>query len=300
VIAHYDVLLRSEEWAAAHRPGLVMRIGDTPTSKPLRAWLAEAPQLLVDPHGVWHEPTRTAETIVQAAPAALCRALAARLEQADGRPAQEWLAGWREADDLVGPCLDATPDPFEPKALVAAVDAAADGAVVWVASSMPIRDVETFLPCREKRLHVLANRGANGIDGTVASAAGAAVATRGRVTLLTGEIALLHDVGGLLAAKRMGAELTIVCLNNEGGGIFDFLPVAGAADPRLYREHIVTPAGVDLERMAALADLPYTLAASADDVRDAARLPGLVEIRTDREENVKLHRALFARVAEQL
>ncbi len=300
VIAHYDVLLRSEEWAAAHRPGLVMRIGDTPTSKPLRAWLAEAPQLLVDPHGVWHEPTRTAETIVQAAPAALCRALAARLEQADGRPAQEWLAGWREADDLVGPCLDATPDPFEPKALVAAVDAAADGAVVWVASSMPIRDVETFLPCREKRLHVLANRGANGIDGTVASAAGAAVATRGRVTLLTGEIALLHDVGGLLAAKRMGAELTIVCLNNDGGGIFDFLPVAGAADPRLYREHIVTPAGVDLERMAALADLPYTLAASADDVRDAARLPGLVEIRTDREENVKLHRALFARVAEQL
>jgi 2-succinyl-5-enolpyruvyl-6-hydroxy-3-cyclohexene-1-carboxylate synthase len=120
------------------------------------------------------------------------------------------------------------------------------------------------------------------------------------VMLLTGEIALLHDIGGLLAAKRMGAELTIVCLNNGGGGIFDFLPVAGAADPALYEEHIVTPAGVDLERVAALADLRYTLAASSDEVRDAARLPGLVEIRTDREENVRLHRALFARVAEQL
>src|SRR3954465_15774574 len=92
VIAHYDVLLRSEEWAAAHRPGLVLRIGDTPTSKPLRAWLGQAPQLLVDPHAVWHEPTRAAETIVQAAPAPLCEALAARLELAGVQPVQDWLA----------------------------------------------------------------------------------------------------------------------------------------------------------------------------------------------------------------
>jgi 2-succinyl-5-enolpyruvyl-6-hydroxy-3-cyclohexene-1-carboxylate synthase len=300
VVAHYDVLLRSEEWAAAHRPGLVLRIGDTPTSKPLRAWLTSAPQLLVDPHAVWHEPTRAAETIVQAAPAALCDALAQRLEEAGVQPVQDWLADWREADDLVPECLAATPDPFEPKALAAAVDAAPEGSIVWVASSMPIRDVETFLPASDRRLRVLANRGANGIDGTVATPAGASVALRERVMLLTGEIALLHDIGGLLAAARMGAELTIVCINNGGGGIFDFLPVAGAADPELYREHIVTPSGVDLERVAALAGLRHTLASTGDEVRDAARLPGIVEVRTDREENVRLHRALFARVAEQL
>ncbi len=300
VIAHYDVLLRSEEWAAAHRPGLVMRIGDTPTSKPLRAWLASAPQLLVDPHAVWHEPTRAAETIVQAAPATLCDALAQRLEAAGVRPVQDWLAGWREADDLVPPALEATPDPFEPKALAAAIDAADEDATVWVASSMPIRDVETFVPSSGKRLRVLANRGANGIDGTVASPAGAAVALRERVTLLTGEIALLHDIGGVLAAARMGAALTIVCINNGGGGIFDFLPVAGAAHPSLYEEHIVTPSGVDLSRVAALVGMRHTLAGTADEVREAARLPGLVEVRTERAENVRLHRELFARVAEQL
>jgi 2-succinyl-5-enolpyruvyl-6-hydroxy-3-cyclohexene-1-carboxylate synthase len=300
VIAHYDVLLRSEEWAAAHRPGLVMRIGDTPTSKPLRAWLDQAPQLLVDPHAVWHEPTRAAETIVQAAPAVLCDVLAQRLELAGIHPEQDWLADWREADDLVPAALEATPDPFEPKALAAAVDAAPEASTVWVASSMPIRDAETFLPRSEKRVRVLANRGANGIDGTVASPAGAAVALRERVLLLTGELALLHDIGGLLAATRMGAELTIVCINNGGGGIFDFLPVAAAADAALYEEHIVTPSGVDLERVAALAGLRYTLASSSDEVREAARVPGLVEVRTDREENVRLHRALFARVAEQL
>jgi 2-succinyl-5-enolpyruvyl-6-hydroxy-3-cyclohexene-1-carboxylate synthase len=300
VIAHYDVLLRSEDWAAKHRPGLVMRIGDTPTSKPLRAWLAEAPQLVVDPHAVWHEPTRGAETIVQAAPGVLCDALAGRLEAAGMRPVQEWLADWREADDLVPAALASTPDPSEPKALVAACEAAPDGAVVWVASSMPVRDVETFLPLGDKRLRVLSNRGANGIDGTVSSASGAALATGSRAFLLTGELALLHDIGGLLAAARLGAELTIVCINNGGGGIFDFLPVAGAADPSLYEQHIATPAGVDLERVAALAGLEHTLASTADEVRAAAKRPGLVEVRTDRTDNVAQHRALFARVAEQL
>jgi len=254
----------------------------------------------VDPHAVWNEPTRSAETIVQAAPAALCDALAARLEVAGMRPVQEWLADWREADDLVPASLGATPDPFEPKAITAVAEVVPEDATIWVASSMPIRDAETFLPSLEKRLRVLANRGANGIDGTVASAAGAALGLRGRVWLVTGELALLHDIGGLLAAKRLGAELTIVCLNNGGGGIFDFLPVAGSAIPEIYERHIATPAGIDLERVAALVEMRHTLAAGADEIAAAARLPGLVEVRTDRQENVIQHRALFARVAEQL
>jgi 2-succinyl-5-enolpyruvyl-6-hydroxy-3-cyclohexene-1-carboxylate synthase len=289
VISHYDVLLRSDAWAAAHVPELVLRLGDTPTSKPLRAWLAKSSQLVVDPHAVWHEPTRVAETIVEAAPGPLCAAVA---EAVSAEPDQQWLRDWREADDLVpGALADASAD-FEPRAWLAAVEAAPPGALIWVASSMPIRDVETFVPSVDKPLTFLSNRGANGIDGTVSSAAGAALATGRPVTLLIGELALLHDIGGLLAARRAGVDLTIVCANNGGGGIFDFLPVAGAADPELYEEHIVTPAGVDLERVAALADMPY-----AEDVGAGG---GLIEVRTDRADNVAQHRALFARVAERL
>jgi 2-succinyl-5-enolpyruvyl-6-hydroxy-3-cyclohexene-1-carboxylate synthase len=293
VISHYDVLLRSEAWASAHVPELVLRIGDTPTSKPVRTWLAKASQLVVDPQAVWHEPTRAAETFVQAAPGPLCAAVATALS---GDRNQQWLGDWREADDLVPAALADTPADFEPRAWVAAVQAAPEDAIVWVASSMPIRDVEAFVPSTDKPLPILSNRGANGIDGTVSSAAGAALATGRPVVLLTGELALLHDIGGLLAAHRAGADLTIVCANNAGGGIFDFLPVAGATDPALYEQHIATPAGVDLERVAALADMPYRLAASADDVSG----PGLIEVRTDRAGNVAQHRALFARVAEQL
>jgi 2-succinyl-5-enolpyruvyl-6-hydroxy-3-cyclohexene-1-carboxylate synthase len=299
VVAHYDVLLRSDAWAAAHGPDLVLRIGDTPTSKPLRAWLAGAPQLLVDPHATWHEPTRTAETIVQAAPGPLCAVLAAAIERTS-EPGGEWIGDWRHADDLVPEALAATPDPFEPRAWAAAADAAPDGATISVASSMPIRDVETFVPSSGKRLRFMANRGANGIDGTVSSALGAALASEERTFLLTGELALLHDLGGLLAARRAGAELTIVCANNGGGGIFDFLPVAGAANPELYREHILTPAGVELEKVAALAGLEHVVATTAGEVAEAAKRPGLIEIRTDRAKNVALHRGLFARVAEQL
>jgi 2-succinyl-5-enolpyruvyl-6-hydroxy-3-cyclohexene-1-carboxylate synthase len=299
VVAHYDVLLRSEAWAAAHRPELVLRVGDTPTSKPLRAWLAGAPQLLVDPHATWHEPTRTAETIVQAAPGPLCAVLAAAIERTS-EPGGEWIGDWRRADDLVPAALAATPDPFEPRAWAAVAGAAPDGATIWVASSMPIRDVETFVPTSDKRLRFLANRGANGIDGTVSSALGAALASGEPTFVLTGELALLHDLGGLMAARRAGADLTIVCANNGGGGIFDYLPVAGVANPELYREHILTPADVELERVAALAGLEHVVATTAGEVAEAAERPGLIEIRTDRAENVALHRGLFARVAEQL
>jgi 2-succinyl-5-enolpyruvyl-6-hydroxy-3-cyclohexene-1-carboxylate synthase len=130
----------------------------------------------------------------------------------------------------------------------------------------------------------------------VSAAAGAALADGRRVTVLIGELALLHDVGGLLAARRAGAELTIVCANNGGGGIFDFLPVAAAASPDLYEQHILTPTDVDLERLAALAGMPYRLATDADDVAGE----GLIEVRTDRAANVAEHRALFARVAQQI
>ena len=277
-----------------------MRIGDTPTSKPLRAWLAAAPQLLLDPQAVWHEPTRAAETIVQAAPGPLCGALATRLDAAGLRPAQEWLAAWREADDLVPPAAAGTPEPFEGRAYTALADAAPAGSVLWVASSMPVRDFESFLTCGDARLQVLANRGANGIDGTISSALGAALGSGARTFVACGELALLHDVSGLAAARRAGVELTILCVNNGGGGIFDFLPVSDAANAEMYEAHIATPADVEPSELAAIAGLRHTLVGTAEEIVAAAAEPGLIEVRTDRAENVALHRALFARVAEQL
>jgi 2-succinyl-5-enolpyruvyl-6-hydroxy-3-cyclohexene-1-carboxylate synthase len=278
VVAHYDVLLRVERFAEGHGPELVLRVGDMPTSKPLRGWLAAPPQVVLDPHAAWHEPTRSAELLLRAAAAPTLDALATAVEMRSVDREPDWLDSWRRADRTIPDALDATPDSFEPKAVAGLEPELPDEALVWLSSSMPVRHAEAFFPQSPKRLRFLANRGANGIDGVVSSAAGAALAAGAPVWLLTGELALLHDVGGLLAARRAGAELHVVCLDNGGGGIFDFLPVAAHADPALYEEHIATPAGVEVE-------------AIARDVR---------VIRTDREQNVRIQRELVECVAEKL
>ena len=296
VVAHYDVGLR----LAQPRADLVLRVGDTPTSRPLRQWLAGVPQVLLDPHGAWHEPTRRAELVLDGSAAATLGALAAALEARLPQHDERWLEAWRRADRAAGEALAAAPDPFEPRAWAALEPALPEHAIVWLASSMPVRDVEAFFPSSAKPLRFLANRGANGIDGTVSSAAGAALATGCPAFLLTGELALLHDLGGLLAARRAGAELTVVCANNGGGGIFDFLPVAEHADPALYEQHIATPSGVDLAHVAALAGLPHRLASTPDEVRDAVASPALVEIRTNRADSVREHRLLVERVKASL
>jgi 2-succinyl-5-enolpyruvyl-6-hydroxy-3-cyclohexene-1-carboxylate synthase len=298
VVAHYDVLLRDEEWSAAHVPEIAVRVGDTPTSKPLRAWLARTEQLVIDPHATWHEPTRAAQSIVAADPALTCAELAESLsvERDPG-----WLEDWRAAEDLVAPALAAVPDPFEPKVWAALAGALPEGATAWISSSMPIRDVESFFPSVGTHIRFLANRGANGIDGVVSSAAGAALACDDRrAWLLTGELALLHDVGGLLAATRAGARLTVVCANNGGGGIFDFLPLAEHGAGATFEEHVITPSGVDLRVLAELAGIEHRTASTPEEVCAAAADPGLVEVRTDRAESVRLHRELYARVAERL
>jgi 2-succinyl-5-enolpyruvyl-6-hydroxy-3-cyclohexene-1-carboxylate synthase len=278
VVAHYDVLLRVERFARDHSPDLVLRVGDTPTSKPLREWLAGTRQVVLDPHGAWNEPTRCAELLLQADAAPTLDALAAALEMRRAGRDPGWLTSWRAADALVPAALAEAPDAFEPKVLAGLEPDLPEEALVWVSSSMPIRDVEAYFPQSPKRLRFLANRGANGIDGVVSSALGAALATGRPTWLLTGELALLHDVGGLLAARRAGVDLRIVCLNNGGGAIFDFLPVAEHADRALYEEHIATPAGVDLKELA----------------------PEISEVRTDRRDNVRLHREVVDRVARRL
>ena len=279
VIAHYDVLVRIEKFTAENDPGLILRVGDMPTSKPLRELVANASQIVVDTHGAWHEPTRTAELVLHASAEHTLTALAGAVEMRSVERDRSWIEGWRQADRLVWPEVEAAPEGFEGRVLAELEPELPDEAVVWVSSSMPIRDVEAFFPQSPKRLRFLANRGANGIDGVVSSAMGAAIATGLPTWVLIGELALQHDAGGLLAARRAGVDLQIVCLNNGGGGIFDFLPVAEHADPAAYEAHVATP---------------------SEEVDLAALWPRLREVRTDRRQNVRLHRELVERVAQSL
>jgi 2-succinyl-5-enolpyruvyl-6-hydroxy-3-cyclohexene-1-carboxylate synthase len=295
-IATYDLLLRDPAFAARVAPELVVRVGDLPTSKPLRGWLASLPgveQLSLDPDAAWQDPAAVVSDIDPGDPVAALDALAAAAP-APADPA--WLAAWTEADaaaraalsdDLAGDILS---EPLTVRLLAQHLRAEA---TLVVASSMPIRDAELYLPAGTRGRggpRILSNRGANGIDGTVSTAFGVAAVSNDPVVLLIGDVALAHDIGGLIAARQLGLDLTIVVLNNDGGGIFHFLPVSGETDA--FEEHVATPHGLDFAKAAALYGLQHTRAQTAADLTEAITRPGIVEVRTDRAENLDLHRRL--------
>jgi len=298
--AHYDALLRDEAFAAAHAPDFVLRVGDLPTSKPLRQWLAgqaDAAQVRLDPEEGWQDPDGVVETMLVADPVATLDALDASADPA-------WLRSWRLADEAAARAIAATLGDALSEPLVAAqlgADLPAT-ATCFVASSMPVRDVETFWPARDAPPRALSHRGANGIDGTVSGALGAAAGGAGPVVLLIGDVALAYDLGALAAGTRLGLSLTIVLLNNDGGGIFSFLPVARERDA--FEEHVATPHGLDFARAAALYGCAYTRADDPAALRTALDAAGdgvaLIEVRTDRDENVALHRRVWAAVADAL
>jgi 2-succinyl-5-enolpyruvyl-6-hydroxy-3-cyclohexene-1-carboxylate synthase len=294
VIATYDLLLRDPAFTATREPELVIRVGDLPTSKPLRAWLASlvnVDQVALDPDAAWQDPAAALREVQAADPAAALRAWTP-----DGPLDPRWLAGWREADAAAGEAAERELGAglSEPRVARLLGETLGPDATLVVASSMPIRDVELYLGAGDDLPRVLSNRGANGIDGTVSTAFGVAAASDGPVTLLIGDVALAHDIGGLLAARRLGLELTVVVLNNDGGGIFHFLPVSGETDA--FEQHVATPHGLCFERAAALYGLQYARARTVDELANALRarpaehVTRLIEVRTDRGENLALHR----------
>jgi 2-succinyl-5-enolpyruvyl-6-hydroxy-3-cyclohexene-1-carboxylate synthase len=317
-VAHYDALLRERQLAAALQPDLVLRVGDLPVSKPLRGWLAglgEVRQVALDPEGAWQDPSCVLADSLAIEPARALRELAEA--QADAPPSAEedWLASWRSADERA---TEAIAKELERGLLSEPAVARELGvllpqqATLFVASSMPVRDIESFWPLRADPPRVLCNRGANGIDGTVSSAFGVAAHHPGPVVLLIGDVALAHDLGGLLAASRLHLSLTIVLLDNGGGGIFDFLPVsraspARAQDADIYTRHIATPTGLDFAHAAALYGLGYERVDAIPAFRAAlerALSPRsgstIVHVRSDRARNVELHERVWRAVASAL
>jgi 2-succinyl-5-enolpyruvyl-6-hydroxy-3-cyclohexene-1-carboxylate synthase len=311
-------------------------------SKPLRGWLAgleDVPQVALDPEGAWQDPASVLSDSLALEPAHALRELSTWLggpDAPDTRAEEQWLESWRSADERAAEAIVGVlgGDLSEPAVAAELGVLLPANATLFVASSMPVRDVETFWPVRSDPPRVLCNRGANGIDGTVSSAFGAAAHGSGPVVLLIGDVALAYDLGGLLAATRLELQLTIVLLDNDGGGIFDFLPVAGTplarapnaeavlagsdtstaatvagsgpagGDEDIYTRHIATPTGLDFATAGALYGLTHRLVASRSQLRVAleqALSPRagstIVQVQSNRRNNVELHRRVWSAVS---
>lgn len=305
-VSTYDPLLRVTAFAAGHVPDLVVRIGAAPTGKPANQSLLgpAVPQIVVDPDRAWLDPRHAAAELIAADPDLLLGAVADRL----GAPStpSPWLESWLGAEHAARAALDRLLDeweePFEGRVARDVIDMLPAGATVLVASSMPVRDVESFARPRDG-LRLLANRGVNGIDGFVSTALGVAAANHGRgpVVGLLGDLCLLHDSNGLLGAAERGLDVTFVVLDNDGGGIFSFLPQA--ALPEHFDVLFGTPHGLDLTALGALHGLAAERVEKASAVVpavEAAVAAGgvrMVVVPTDRADNVDRHRAAWEGVA---
>jgi 2-succinyl-5-enolpyruvyl-6-hydroxy-3-cyclohexene-1-carboxylate synthase len=291
-VACFDSLLRHPEFARAHAPEVVVRVGRPPASKVLTQWVVAsgAPVLQVGGPGVV-DPDHNVVKFC-------CLDDFAALRGAADTP---WMARWRHADDRADVAIrDYLADRKLTEPGVARVlgDHLPGEAELVVASSMPVRDLEWF-GGRRARAH--ANRGANGIDGVVSTALGRA--STGRPTVAwVGDIAFVHDSNALVAITERAADLRIVVADNRGGGIFSFLPQASALEAERFEQLFGTPHDTDIETLARAHHVPAETVALAADLVEAITRPGpsVTRVATDRAENVGVHRELNDAVAAAL
>jgi 2-succinyl-5-enolpyruvyl-6-hydroxy-3-cyclohexene-1-carboxylate synthase len=250
--------------------------------------------------GEWREPTRKADTILRADPIPTARSLTERLSRlrpgADAVAGAPFAAAWLDADSAVREAVDGRladlDEVSEPGVWRALGDALRDGDSVLAASSMPVRDLEAFLRPGPEGVRFASNRGANGIDGLVSTAAGLATGSAARTWAVLGDLALFHDLGGL-ATAREADHLRLIVIDNSGGGIFHFLPQAEAMPDQEFEPLLGTPYGVDPARAGELFGLEVAVPSTQSELTRA--LDGdarLIVVRTDRHRNLELHREL--------
>ena len=323
VLSHADHLVRPGAWRDDHLPELVIRFGATPTSKPLLTLLGEVMpvQFVVDGDGGWSDPAIIPTTFIHADAIATATALAdgvMAIRAGEPRPPQTtWATDWCDADLAADQALlawlagvEARGEPFEGQPFALLGGLLPDGAMLWAGNSMPVRDLDDWLPGSARAIRPLSNRGANGIDGVVSTALGAAAADVGPVVLVVGDLSFLHDLNALVAARLHDLSATIVLIDNDGGGIFSFLPQATTDAPEVglpehYEELFGTPHGIDVAPIVAALGAEYR-SVGPGDLRDALAAsiarPGVrvLSYRTDRRRNVELHREAAAAVADAL
>ena len=298
VVTTADSLLRHEGFARDHAPSVVVRVGRPPASKVLNAWAAAEHVLMIQVGGPGViDPDHNVRAVCT-----MDDLLAARPRGATGTT---WLARWTNAetraDTALGSALAAQTELSEPGTARVVAAWADDRADVTVSSSMPVRDLEWF-GGRAASAH--ANRGANGIDGVISTAVGRALA-RGGVSpavVLIGDLAFVHDSNALVALARRAVDLRIVVVDNDGGGIFSFLPQATALSNDRFEQLFGTPSGTDVLALAAAHGLPTSVATTEAELRTELdrQGPRVIRVPSARDHNVEIHQQLHATVADAL
>ncbi len=294
VLGAYDAFLRAPSFLSGDAPEVIVQFGPPLTSKSYHMYAARHPgsiHLVVDPGRGWRDPSHRASEVLAADPVALALGLADALAKG-ADPLPEWSERFAAADRAARGALERRRASLrglnEANLFAELLDAAPEGTLLYVGNSLAIRNLDLFQPDSPKRLRVLANRGANGIDGLISSGLGASAGVAAPTLVVTGDLSFHHDLNGLAAVREGRAKATIVVIHNDGGGIFSLLPIARHED--VFERYFGTPHGIDFASAAGVYGIPHARPASAADLRArvsqslARRGVEIVEVRCDRAE----------------
>lgn len=311
IFTHYDAYLKAESFAGSHKPEVILQFGGTISSKGLELFLNEqnAFKVHINPGGRWLDPSNYLRSVVQSDSTVFCTMMIEELGKTDGTIAPgEWLADFKKAEEtaitLRKEMIDCTDSLFEGKVLRVVLESIPEGSHVMVSNSMPIRDLDYFASSMEKKIRIHTNRGASGIDGINSTALGIAATTESPVYLITGDLAFYHDLNGLIASRKYGIPLTVVLINNNGGGIFELLPIAGYRD--IFNDYFLTPHDLEFEPFVTGYGGTYRNMNSWDDIGENLREPHgtdtlrVLEIRTDPRASTELRKEYWKKVEEAL
>ncbi|KHE68876.1 2-succinyl-5-enolpyruvyl-6-hydroxy-3-cyclohexene-1-carboxylic-acid synthase [Halobacillus sp. BBL2006] len=305
IVENYDAILKSTELQEHLQPDFILRFGAMPVSKAYLKWVqklgGEVDHLIVDSYNSYREPAGVSAQFIWSDPVLLCEQLADQL--AEGSLETDWLNKWKNlnktAKDLM---LKEPEEPLnEGHAVVYLSESLSEGSNLFVGNSMPIRDVDSFFMSTPKDIRILTNRGANGIDGVVSSAIGSAVSGR-PTTLLLGDISFFHDLNGLWMAKHYKIPLTIVVINNNGGGIFSYLPQVN--EEKHFEELFGTPVNLDFSHAIQMFGGTHKKVETWSDYKQALEQSQhydgifVIEALTSRNDHVDFHKAKWESVKE--
>ncbi len=300
----YDLYLDETEGII---PDLVIHIGGLPTSKRLNHFLlAQRPAsyIKIQSHNITVDPDRL-ETIRIVGPTA--EIISKMLIGCEAKNDNSWLGLWKKRESLTRERLTThfhENNASEPALAFALPEMLPDGSALFLSNSMPIRDADSFGRHSNKNIIVAANRGVSGIDGIIASACGFAEGCQRPTTLVIGDLAFIHDMNSLILAARSNFPIRIIVINNDGGGIFHFLPVAeiGASFEPLFG----TPHGMNFQNLSGQFGLPYESCDSVPQLKEHYHSHSqhdgsfIIEIKSNRVDNHEQHQFIRRMIAEQL
>lgn len=288
IISTYDIILRNQQLAQELTPEIVIQIGEMPTSKELRNWLItnNSQRFVIDNCDQNLDPLHGKTTHLRMSVTEISNLEIGNFGESEYL--QKWCAVEKQIRKNIDNYFHQIDELIESKAAWLISQTLPPATPLFISNSMPVRDVEFFWKPNNLRINPYFNRGANGIDGTLSTALGIAHHQQSSV-MLTGDLALLHDTNGFLIRNKFIGHLTIILINNNGGGIFEMLPIAKFNPP--FEEFFATPQDIDFSQLCATYNVEHELINSWEELQDNLKqLPKtgirVLEIRTNRKRDV--------------